>query len=241
MKKQWLLVICIAGLVTGSLLANQEETAASGILEKARVKLALKQYDQAMALLEQGRREDPRNTGILNLMGMVYLQEGKYDLARKQFKRALKLEEGNAKVLNNLGSTYHLAKDYKSAIRQYRKAIKADPAYLTAYYNLSSACFAVNDDQGAMDALEELVKLDPAFLSRDRSALAVEAPEGKGEPYKLFLVYARVYARGGQADLAVDYLKKCLANGMKDLSQLRQDQDFASLQSDPDFQALIGG
>ena len=77
-------------------------------LEKAKVKLALKHYNEALEELLLALQQEPKSAEICNFLGLTYLQLGQLDAARTYFKKASKLDPKYARPYNNLGAVYHV-------------------------------------------------------------------------------------------------------------------------------------
>jgi len=206
-------------------------------MEKAKIKVALKQYSAALKELEKLSLLAPRDPEIPNLMGVIYLQHKQYAPAEAYFKKAVKVDKTYARAYNNLGAIYHVRKNYRQAVRYYKRAVEKDPAFLLAYYNLSNAYFAMDKYLQAVDCMHQLVLLDPEYLLRERGGVEIGGEEI--DPAKRYYYYAKLYAQAGQVDRALFFLQKALASGFKDVKAIVADQDFRPYNEDPRFQALV--
>ena len=52
-------------------------------------------------------------------------------------------------------------------------------------------------------------------------------------------VLARIYAKSGDLDHALAYLRKAMEDGYKEIDSVYQDQEFAALRKDPRFAELM--
>jgi pentatricopeptide repeat protein len=52
-------------------------------------------------------------------------------------------------------------------------------------------------------------------------------------------VVARMYAKSGNLERALQYLRKAIEDGYKDLDSVYKDQEFATLRKDPRFSELM--
>jgi tetratricopeptide (TPR) repeat protein len=66
----------------------------------------LQQWPQAITYLKKARQLDPRDTNVLQKLGVVYAMQGQYQKALRQFEQALEVEPRNARILMNVGITY---------------------------------------------------------------------------------------------------------------------------------------
>ncbi len=234
-----LLTLVVTLLVaTGSLSAQAAAAAEKAPqLEKAKVKIALKQYDQAVNALLKAMQEDPKNPEIPNFLGVVFLQTGNFDAARSYFKRSIRMDKNYARAYNNLAAIYHVRKQYKSAIKQYKKAVEKDPQFLLAYFNLANAYFAQKKYLQAVDTMHKLVQIDPEYLMKDRGGLEIGSLDI--DPAKRNFYYAKLYAQVNDLEKVVYFLKLAVDNGFKDFKELEEDPDFAPFLPDPRIQALM--
>jgi tetratricopeptide (TPR) repeat protein len=209
-------------------------------LEKAKVKLALKHYNEALQELLLALQQEPKSAEICNFIGLTYLQNGQLDAARTYFKKASKLSPKYARPYNNLGAVYHVRKQYKNAIKAYKKAIELDPRFLLAYYNLANVYFAKKQYLQGIDTMHKLVQLDPEYLMQERSS-GLELGAASFDDEKRYFYYAKLYAQAGDIEKVLYFLRKSFAAGFEDAKAIREDQDFAPYQQDPRFQALLSG
>jgi len=205
--------------------------------EKAKIKLALKQYSKALHELILARRKNPQDPEIVNLMGLTYLKSGKIYIARAYFKKAINMNKNFAIAYNNLGAVYHLRKKYKKAIKYYKKAVEINPQYLLAYYNMANAYFARKKYLQAIDVMHKIVQIDPNYLLKEHNELQIgvyDLNQGKRYYY-----YAKLYAQVGDIDKVIYFLQKSLNAGFKVKKKIYKDKDFASFLKDPRIQALL--
>ena len=83
-----------------------------------------KNYDDALARLENLRIQDPTDPLVFNLIGSVYTKKENYQKAEKAFRQALDLEPGFFPAAYNLGDLLFLQKKYALA-RQYYDTMRA--------------------------------------------------------------------------------------------------------------------
>jgi hypothetical protein len=59
------------------------------------------------------------------------------------------------------------------------------------------------------------------------------------ERAKYHYYVAKLYAKNGRNDLALQYLRKALEEGLKERKQLEKDPEFASLRDTKEFKDLL--
>ncbi len=98
---------------------------------------AMENYNKAISLLEEGRKQYPDNGDILLLLSNSYIAAGKLDVAKEAFKAGVEKEPDNKFYRYNYGSLLLNAKEYAEAAKQLAKAVELDPEYENAIYNLA--------------------------------------------------------------------------------------------------------
>jgi tetratricopeptide (TPR) repeat protein len=197
--------------------------------------MARKMYREAVAQYELS----PESANIQNKIGIAYHQLQDLRTAKKYYQRAVRLNSTYPDALNNLGTVYYSEKNYRRAITQYRKALHIAPRSATIYSNLGSAYFSRKDYKRAVENYQTALSLDPEVFDH-RGTTGVLLQERSVEDkatYHYFM--ARVYAKQGDTDRALQYVRKALEEGFKDRRKFREDPDFAGLQKLPEFVQLM--
>jgi tetratricopeptide (TPR) repeat protein len=94
-------------------------------------------FENAIALLEKGRKEFPDNSQVLLLLSNAYIKADKMDVAMDAFKEGVQQEPTNQYYKYNYGVLLLQNKDYAAAIEQFKGALDIDPTYTNAIYNLA--------------------------------------------------------------------------------------------------------
>lgn len=105
-------------------------------LESTDSTAAMKVYDEAIDVLEEGRKNYPNNQDILLALSNSYIGAKKLDVAKDVFKAGVEAEPNNQYYRYNYGVLLLGAKQYEEAEKQFLKAIEIDPDYENAIYNL---------------------------------------------------------------------------------------------------------
>jgi len=98
---------------------------------------AMAEYEEAIKVLEEGRKEFPEDTDILLLLSNAYIKANKIDVAKDAFKAGVEQDPENKYYRYNYGVLLLGANDFEGAIEQFTKAIELDPEYENAIYNLA--------------------------------------------------------------------------------------------------------
>jgi len=98
-------------------------------------------------------RDDPKNVGVLAILGDVNLQQGQFLKATEYFGAALALNSSNPLFLEQIGETLYHQNEYEEALEFFAKALSLEPDRTRSLYFLAH----LKDICPKMD-LEELVK-----------------------------------------------------------------------------------
>ncbi len=200
---------------------------------------AEKAYLDSLDYFRAALAKSPDNPPVLNKAGIVELLLQRYREAAKDFERALKKNRKFAEAYNNLGVVDYERKKYGAAIKQYRKAIEISPDSASFYSNLGAAHFARKDFEHASEAYTQALRLDPLIFehtSHTGIAAQMASPEDRAH---YDYVLAKLYAKMGDSDHSLQYLRKALEDGYKSVNDALTDPEFADLRKDTRFADLM--
>jgi tetratricopeptide (TPR) repeat protein len=184
--------------------------------------------------------KNPKSAPLYNKIGMCELQLHWWPKAKKDFERAIKEDGRYAEAYNNLGVSFYGTKRFSKAISRYQKAIDLRPESASFYSNLGAAYFSVKDFQRSALAYAHALELDPDVFersSRDGIAAQMAKPEDRARyDYEI----ARLYAKMGITDRSLQYLRRAMEEGYKNIESVYKDVEFAGLRKDPRFTELMG-
>lgn len=199
--------------------------------------MARKMYRDAI----ESYRQCPQNSPIIaNKIGIAFHQLMQFRLAEKYYERAIKLDPKYPEAINNLGTIYYGEQSYKRAISCYHRALKfagAPSASIEA--NLGAAYFARKQYKRAMDYYQEALQLDPEVFDHRSTYGTLMQQQNMSERALFHLYLAKMYAKSGAADRAIEYLRKALEEGVKDRDKIPTMPEFSSLKKDPAFEQLL--
>ncbi|MBZ2185256.1 MAG: tetratricopeptide repeat protein [Bryobacter sp.] len=174
-----------------------------------------------------------------NKMGIAYHQLGQLGLARKSYERSMKLSPKYAEAINNLGTVAYAQKNYRRATNYYRKALVIAPESASMHSNLGTALFARKKYEAAILEYQKALELDPNVFEHRGSQGTVLQERSVEERAKFHYELAKVYAKTGQGERALQYLRKALEEGYKDREKIAGEAAFAELKENPEFQAIL--
>jgi tetratricopeptide (TPR) repeat protein len=198
-------------------------------------KLYLDALDYYHAALNR-KQNDAR---LLNKIGITELMIQRYKEAKKSFERSIHANRQYADAYNNLGVIYYEVKKYGPAVKQYEKAIQIDHDSASFYNNLGAAYFSRRQFDPAVAAYQHALELDPDVFTRtSRGGVQAQLPSPEDRARYDYTV-AKLYAKMGFSDQSLEYLRKAMENGYKDLKSVYKDVEFAQLRKSPKFTELM--
>ena len=198
-----------------------------------------KAYLDSLDYFKAAVAKNPKAPQLYNKMGIVELQTYHLPEAKKYFERAIKLKKDFADAQNNLGVIYYELKKYNKAVKQYTKAIDIDESAPSYFSNLGAAYFNMKEFEKASLAYMHAVQLDPDIFERtSRTGVAAQLPSPEDRA-RYDYVMARLYAKVGLAERSLQYLRRAMEEGYKDIQMVYKDAEFSDLRKDPRFTQLM--
>ncbi len=200
---------------------------------------AEKAYLDALDYYRAAVKKKPDSPQTYNRAGIAELSMQRFKEAGKDFERAIKLDRQYSDAYNNLGVIYYLQKKQGKAIKQYLKAIQFRQDSASYYSNLGAAYFSKKEFEKAVTAYNQAVQLDPDIFERT-SHTGVTAQMSSPEDRAHYdYVVAKLYAKLGQTDRSLQYLRRAMEEGFKNIEDVYKDAEFAQLRKDPRFTQLM--
>jgi tetratricopeptide (TPR) repeat protein len=198
--------------------------------------MAHKRYREAIDAYEQCPQD---NAVVWNKTGIAYHQLLEIDAARRHYEQAVKINPQYPEGLNNLGTVYYSKKSYRKAIRYYKRALELSPKSASIYSNLGTAYFARKKYPEAVEAYQQALSLDPEVFEHHSTQGVLLQENNVAERARYHYYLAKLYAKSGNSDRAMQYVRKALEEGFKDRDKLKEDPEFAKLRELPEFQQLL--
>ena len=174
-----------------------------------------------------------------NKIGMAHLRMLHRDQARKEFERAIKRDPLYAAAYNNLGVVNYMQGDYKRAIRRYLKALELNQESAPFHSNLGSAYFARKEYDKASAAYLRALELDPDIFEHQSDTGVAAHMVSAADRARFSYVIAKMYAKTGNADRCLLYLKKAIEDGYAGINDVYKDEEFSEVRKDPRFTELM--
>jgi tetratricopeptide (TPR) repeat protein len=178
---------------------------------------AMENYNKAVSVLEEGRKNFPNDSDILLLLSNAYIGANKISVAIDAFKAGVEKDPKNKYYRYNYGVLLLGANNFQAASEQFAKAIEVDPEYENAIHNL-----AVSYVKWGVAISKEIddKKLDPNSAEYKEKSAQVKEKFSAAIPHmekvvkmkpndaSMWELLGKVYANVGQNDKANDAYKK---------------------------------
>jgi tetratricopeptide (TPR) repeat protein len=198
-----------------------------------------KDYLDAIDYYRDAMAKAPARAQIHNKAGITELMLQRYNDARKDFERAIRLDREDADAYNNLGVIFYLEKKDGKAIKQYEKAITLRQDSASFYSNLGAAYFSRKEFDKASEAYTQAAKIDPDIFehsSHHGISAQMSSPEDRAH---FDYVLAKLFAKVGDSDRSLLYLRRALEEGYKGIDGVFKDAEFAGIRKDARFTQLM--
>lgn len=186
---------------------------------------------------------------------VYFAVNGRYDEAQAEMKQALELEPDSISINTDMCQTLYLAGKPDEAIAQCQKSLDINPAFLNAHlylYEIYTAKEMWDEAVNAYFKIEELTNLK-SFPSDSLKKLRKAYEKGgirafwRAQIEKLSYplsnpncyALAQTYARLGEKEKAVYWLKKAFIAHNFNLVYVMSDPVFYQLRDQPDFLELV--
>ncbi len=198
--------------------------------------MARKMYREAAEVYSEG----PADSAVLaNKTGIAYHQMLALDAARKHYDRAIRLNPKYSEAINNLGTIFYARKNFRRSVSLYNRALRLTPNSASIISNLGTAQFARKKYKEAFDAYQQALALDPEVFEHRNSQGVLLQERSVDERAKFHFYLCKTYAKAGNIERALSYMRKAIEEGFKEREKFRQDPEFAKLQENAEFKELL--
>jgi tetratricopeptide (TPR) repeat protein len=248
MKRLEMILVVMATAVSLSMCVRAESAAdvpgtdklAAAKSEEHKADLARMHNDYSSAIFyyQKAVRIDPQNSNLYNKLAVSEFKLGNKSSARRHFQLAVKYDPRNGVAFNNLGALSLVEKKYNPAVRYLKQALALDELNATAHLNLAEAWMGLDDVDRAMTEYSRALELDADILSAGQNGVVaqVTTPE---ERARVSYMIARAYAKRGNLEGALEYLRRAKEGGFPKMAGVYNDQEFAALWQDPRLATIV--
>lgn len=198
-----------------------------------------KLYADAIDFYDAALKKQHERAMLWNKLGVTELHLMRFEDARKHLEHAVKLDKDMPDAINNLGATNFVLQNYRKAEKLYKRALQLRPDSALYHCNLGNAYFSRKEFDKANEEYVRALQLDPDIFERQSSGGAVVRPGSPRDRARYFYFLARLYARSGNADRSLHYLRRAMEDGYPQINSVYKDSEFAELRKDPRFTQLM--
>ena len=138
-----------------------------------------REYDDALARLDEVIREDPGIMEARQVRANIYLQLDRPEEAAEECKEALKIDPEYNAAIFTLALAYKRLKRYDEAIAGFDRALQLDPRDPKPHVNLGQIYLETNDLDRAISSFEQAISIDPEHSSLAHNSLGAAFLEKK--------------------------------------------------------------
>lgn len=229
---RFLIVLLLAVAAAG---AQPQQTASPAAISpelRGDIFMARKMYREAIAAYKTG----PQNSPVTwNKIGIAWHNLGDLALARTNYEHALKVDRKYAEAINNIGTVLYAQKKYRSAIGRYKRALELAPDKASFWSNLGTAYYSIRKFPEMMEAYNKAISLD-ADIFEHRGVVGNEMQDRTvADRARYHFELARLYAKVGRDELALQYLRRSFEEGFKEKDKIRSMPEFSGMLEKPEF------
>jgi tetratricopeptide (TPR) repeat protein len=123
----------------------------------------LKQFDQSIAIFDRLIKQDPINSELHHLRGILALYNNDLTLAIKAFSSAIEINSNNEFYFNNLGITLKKSGKFIEAVINFDKALSLNNSFFEALNNKANTLCELGRFKEAIESYQIATKLNPNF------------------------------------------------------------------------------
>lgn len=207
---------------------------------RADIAMAKKEFEEAIRGYDGILKDEPKNAGLLNKVGVAYQEMTDLRRSEHYYKKAMQADKTFASAVNNLGTVEYERKHFNKAITYYTKAITLVGTDVpTIYSNLGYAYFSNKEYPEAMNSFSKALALDPTVFDRKGGNGTIIQDRSAPDPGLFYFYVAKSFAQAGDAEHAAHYLKLARDDGYKDYMAAQTDPGFARVIKDPGVQEVL--
>ena len=194
--------------------------------------------------------KDSTKANLYSRRAHYYSELGEYQKAIEDYDRYVEMMPNNSSAYFLRGWEKHMAGQHEGAIEDLTISISMDSTFAVAYDGRGRSYQSLGQTDLAKADFEKILSFDTVpganscaafayhFLGQDSLAIDYALRCLEVDPHTYYNV-ACAYALAGNAEKAVEYLRKEFEDGFVRFYHLTRDVDFDAIRQDPAFQALI--
>lgn len=210
------------------------------------------EFQQALKYVSQALEMDPEDTDYLSEKAEVLYNMGRGQDAIELYDQYIEADPNFFYGYYRRGFMKDNLDDVVGAIEDYSKAIDLNPEYAYAYLGRGDKYLLQGQREAAMSDYNMVISLD-TILGKNNCAQFAYFELGDVEMAKVvetailktapcadnYYDAACLYARMGENEMAIGYLRQSLELGFKRYAHIKNDDDFDTIRNTKAFQQLI--
>ncbi len=200
---------------------------------------AQKDYPEAIRYLEAAVKKNPKNSVLLNKLGLTELKNNDLKHASYYFEKAAKRDSKNADAINNLGAVYYMQKNFGAAAKYFKKAVALEETRPTFHINLGAAWFSQKKTERAVTEYARALELDPMALQNPGKVGVTAQIASPEERAQFSYMMAKIYAKRGDTEDCLQCLRKAKEDGYRNLTNVYRDEEFAKMRDNPRLHEVV--
>jgi predicted O-linked N-acetylglucosamine transferase (SPINDLY family) len=177
-------------------------------LAAARLAIAVRETEAAVALCEEGLAMAPGDAGVLRVLGQAHLARADGAAATAAFEHALNRDVTDGETHYNHGVALQMQRNFGEAARAYQRALAFRPDLAAAHFNLGVLFQEQDATDAAVAAYGEVLATDPHNVAAYKNLGEVLQAAGRVDAW--LTNFRRFEARCPKAlPLAVQALEVC--------------------------------
>ncbi len=133
------------------------------LVEKADEAFEEKDFQRALALLNEANAKDPQNADILFKIAYILQQSNDNDEALNYYKEALEIDKNNEFIHNSMASIYRANGEFTSAKMHLHASIEIDDENPITYYNFGNLLVEMQHPEEAKEMYKKALEINPEF------------------------------------------------------------------------------
>ena len=133
------------------------------LVQKADEAFEQKDFQKALALLNEANVKKPNNSEILFKIGYILQLQNDNDEALNYYKEAIELDKDNEFIHNSMASLYRKNGEFISAKMHLHASLEIDDESPITYYNYGNLLVDMHKNDEAIEMYKKALEINPDF------------------------------------------------------------------------------
>ena len=149
------------------------------LLENSKEKQRIGAYDEAIKILNEAVKIDPKFVPAYNQMGLVFFETNKKNKSAEAFKKAIEIDSKNLTSRLGLGKTYSMLTRNDLAVEQYLKAADLKPNDIDILFKIALEYWYHQNFEKSREYYNKVLEIDPEHIQTHLNLISVYESLGK--------------------------------------------------------------